>query len=69
MTGAVEHASTGNSSEALWNIDDVAAFTGVPKSTLYNWRTRDLGPPAFRLGKHLRFRPRDVRAWVEEHPA
>lgn len=52
------------SCERLWNTDDVAAFLGVPVQTLYCWRMTGEGPPAFKLGKHLRFDPDAVRAWL-----
>ncbi len=50
--------------DRLWTIHDVSAFLGVPVGTLYQWRHRDQGPPAMRLGKHLRFDPAQVRAWA-----
>lgn len=50
--------------ERLWTIDDVSDFLGVPVQTLYQWRHRSEGPPCVRLGKHLRFDPAQVRAWV-----
>lgn len=51
--------------ERLWGVDDVAAYLGVPVQTLYGWRTKGYGPPARRVGKHLRYRPVDVRTWFE----
>jgi predicted DNA-binding transcriptional regulator AlpA len=33
--------------------------------TIYQWRTRGYGPPGRRVGKHVRFLPDDVRAWVK----
>ena len=59
--------------DQLWSIQDVAAFLGVPVATLYQWRVRHEGPPAMKLGKHLRFDPRRVREWAgdqsEDHPS
>ncbi len=49
---------------SLWTIRDVSAFLGVPVGTLYQWRHRGDGPPALRLGKHLRFDPDMVRRWA-----
>ena len=51
--------------EPLIDIGKLAAYLGVPVSTIYDWRTRGLGPPAYRFGKHLKFAVGDVRAWVE----
>lgn len=49
--------------DRLWTINDVSDFLGVPVATLYGWRHRGDGPPARRLGKHLRYLPADVHAW------
>ncbi len=43
----------------------VVEYLQVPVNTLYRWRTTGDGPPAARVGKHLRYRQRDVDAWVE----
>ncbi|MFN2640597.1 MAG: helix-turn-helix transcriptional regulator, partial [Actinomycetota bacterium] len=52
---------------ALWSVREVAAYLHVPAKTIYSWRSRGLGPPAFRLGRHLRFRPLEVEEWIAEH--
>ncbi|MFD5663956.1 helix-turn-helix transcriptional regulator [Streptomyces anthocyanicus] len=33
--------------------------------TVYQWRRKRIGPRGFRVGRHLRFDPEDVRAWVK----
>ena len=48
----------------LWTIQDVSAFLAVPVGTLYQWRHRGEGPPAMRLGRHLRFDPGAVKRWA-----
>jgi predicted DNA-binding transcriptional regulator AlpA len=48
----------------LWTIDDVSKCLRVPVATLYQWRVRGEGPPALRLGRHLRYVPASVRAWA-----
>jgi excisionase family DNA binding protein len=53
----------------LWTAVDVSRFLGVPVGTLYQWRTRSGGPPAYRVGRHLRYDPAQVRAWVAEQVA
>jgi excisionase family DNA binding protein len=47
----------------LWTVHDVAQFLNVPRKTLYQWRGRGYGPPAHRIGRHLRYDPDDVRQW------
>ncbi|MCQ4041994.1 helix-turn-helix domain-containing protein [Streptantibioticus rubrisoli] len=50
-------------SNQLLTPGQAAAFLAVPLSTLYsNWRR--WGVPAYRVGKHLRFRERDLEAWL-----
>ncbi|HEY8721871.1 helix-turn-helix domain-containing protein [Pengzhenrongella sp.] len=53
--------------ERLWTIDDVAAYLGVPKNTVYRWRVDGTAPPAFKVGKYLRFKRPDVEAWLNAH--
>jgi excisionase family DNA binding protein len=54
-----------NTIRKLWSPQDVAEYLGVPVQTIYQWRSRGYGPPGFRVGKHVRFRPADVEAWVD----
>ncbi|MER5476261.1 helix-turn-helix domain-containing protein [Streptomyces sp. NPDC002734] len=43
---------------------DLAELVGVPLETVYQWRRKGTGPRGFRVGRHLRFDPEDVRLWV-----
>ncbi|MEU4032941.1 helix-turn-helix domain-containing protein [Streptomyces collinus] len=45
---------------------DIAAIFEVPLETVYQWRKKRTGPPGFRIGKHLRYDPADVRAYVTQ---
>jgi len=49
----------------LWGTDETATFLRVPKATLYQWRHRSYGPRGRRVGRYLRYDPREVRAWFE----
>ncbi|MFZ5848845.1 MAG: helix-turn-helix transcriptional regulator [Actinomycetota bacterium] len=55
--------------ERLLSADEVAEFLGIPVATLYQWRHKGCGPDAYRVGRHLRYDPATVRAWLEEHLA
>ncbi|MEU6005916.1 helix-turn-helix domain-containing protein [Streptomyces sp. NPDC047453] len=44
--------------------DDIAEMFEVPLETVYQWRKKRTGPPGFRIGKHVRYDPADVRAYV-----
>ena len=50
----------------LWTVEDVSVYLGVPVQTLYTWRKRRIGPPAGRVGRHLRYDPDMVRAWFTD---
>ena len=50
--------------DPLWTIHDVSAYLAVPVRTLYQWRHRGEGPPAIRLGRHLRYDPDSVHNWA-----
>ncbi len=47
---------------------EVAAILAVPERTVRDkWREWRL--PAYRIGKHLRWRERDVHAWIDRQVA
>ncbi len=45
--------------------EEVSEYLKVPVATLYAWRYRKVGPPALRVGRHLRYRESDVVKWLE----
>ncbi|MGA6163905.1 helix-turn-helix domain-containing protein [Amycolatopsis magusensis] len=49
----------------LWTVEDVSAYLGVPVKTLYQWKWRGEGPPVAKVGRHLRYNPAKVRAWLD----
>jgi hypothetical protein len=51
--------------DRLWTIGEVSAFLGIPIATLHQWRYLGTGPDAYRVGKHLRYSPVAVQAWLE----
>jgi predicted DNA-binding transcriptional regulator AlpA len=55
--------------DGLWDIAQVSAYLRVPVQTLYYWRKKRQGPPASRVGRHLRYDPAQVRAWVTKRAA
>ncbi len=52
--------------EKLWTIEQAAEYLLMSKQTLYGWRCRGYGPPSYRLGNLVRYRPAEVRAWVDQ---
>lgn len=57
----------GNEADGLLTVEELAGYLGVSVSTIYNRRYRgDDLPPSYRIGKAVRYRRRDVEAWLEE---
>jgi excisionase family DNA binding protein len=48
------------------SVEEVARRLDVPKTTLYKWRYKGIGPRSHRVGRHLRYRWTDVLAWLDE---
>lgn len=44
--------------------EDLTTLLSVPLETVYAWRKKRTGPPGFRIGKHLRYDPAAVHAWI-----
>ncbi|MFE6152372.1 helix-turn-helix transcriptional regulator [Streptomyces sp. NPDC057889] len=50
--------------------EDLVVMFSLPSvETVYAWRRKRIGPPAFRVGKHLRFDPIAVRTWIADQAA
>jgi excisionase family DNA binding protein len=53
--------------EPLMSPGEVARFLGLPLRTIYRWRSRGEGPRGYRVGRHVRYRVRDIEHWLERH--
>ena len=51
--------------ETLWGAEEAASYLGIAIATLYGWRCKKYGPPCYRVGNLLRYRPDEVREWLE----
>lgn len=58
-----------STTDRLWTVDDVAAFLGIPKGTLYQWRCSGYGPASARIGRYVRYDPDAVRQWAKDQEA
>lgn len=52
--------------DELLSTEQLAKALQVPITTLYQWRYKREGPPAMRVGRHLRYRMADVERWLTE---
>ena len=70
MTGAQPQTTARTKDDdRLWSIGDVSRFLGIPVNTLYQWRHHGVGPRAYRVGRHLRYDPAEIRRWLTEGAA
>lgn len=53
----------------LATAGEVADYLGVPIATLHQWRYRNKGPRAAKVGRHLRYRWVDIEAWLDAESA
>ena len=50
----------------LLTVKEVAEVLRVPVATVYRWRHHNEGPPAFRVGRYLRYPEDGVEAWLDQ---
>jgi excisionase family DNA binding protein len=61
---AARHTAPVGGSNRLLSVDELAAYLGVPKKTVYGcWR--QWGLRGYRVGRYLRFRERHVEEWLQ----
>ena len=49
----------------LFTPTELSAVLDVPVGTLANWRYLGRGPRFVRIGRHVRYRSEDLRAWLD----
>jgi Helix-turn-helix domain len=52
-------------SEVLLREQDAADLLSLSVRTLQSWRIRMAGPPFVQVGRAIRYRRRDLIAWIE----
>jgi excisionase family DNA binding protein len=55
-------------SNRLLSSRDVATILAIPERTVRD-KWKEWGLPAYRIGKHLRWKEREVYAWIERQSA
>ncbi|SHN34061.1 helix-turn-helix transcriptional regulator [Cryptosporangium aurantiacum] len=55
--------------DRLWSVTDTSTYLGVPVGTLYQWHHRRIGPPAYKVGRRLKYDPAEVRSWLRQQVA
>ena len=52
--------------EPLLTPESLSALLTIPKNTLAEWRYQGKGPVSIRVGRHVRYRSKDVETWIEQ---
>lgn len=53
--------------DELLTVKELAAYLKTPEQSVYQMKHKGTGPRSVKVGRHLRFRRRDVEAWLEAH--
>lgn len=59
------HESTHQHPDALLREQDAADLLCLSVRTLQSWRIRLAGPPSVQVGRAVRYRRRDLIAWID----
>lgn len=51
----------------LLNTKQAAELLGLRQQTLENWRCAGLGPAFVKLGRQVRYDPRELQSWIAAH--
>lgn len=51
--------------EILFSPIQVQEIYNIPITTLEKWRSQKIGPSYHKLGKHIRYKPKEVEEWIE----
>jgi excisionase family DNA binding protein len=65
VTAALTVATAGY--DPLLTIEEVSQWLGIPRGTLYQWRSRKQGPRAIKVGGALRYRRAEVETYLDQH--
>lgn len=65
MTIYTQHHGRNNVEADTWlSPTEICERLQIPLQTFYQWRSRGVGPHAYRIGKHLRVSQADFEAWL-----
>jgi excisionase family DNA binding protein len=52
--------------DEMFTLAELARLLRVPEATLRYWRNQHIGPPSFKIGRHVRYSRTDVERWLRE---
>lgn len=50
--------------DELFTMAELARLLRLPDGTLRYWRNLHIGPPSFKVGRHVRYARTDVEQWL-----
>lgn len=50
----------------LITVEGLSDLLSIPVGTIYRWRSLGVGPKGIRIGKFVRYDPREVEKWLRE---
>lgn len=59
--------TSGRLYDPLLTVEQVSDWLGVPKGTLYQWRSRRQGPRAIKVGNGIRYQRSEIENYLELH--
>lgn len=57
-----------NGIETLLNEHDVARITGLSVASVRRWRLLKIGPVATKINSSVRYKPENVKKWLDSRP-
>ena len=66
MDAAVAQARRELPEPGCFDVNQLAAYTGLPRKTWEHLRSRGGGPPYVKLGRHVRYIKTDVDEWLAQ---
>ncbi len=51
--------------DPVYTDKELAPLVGIKRVTLQQWRSRQLGPPYYRVGAAIRYRWSEVQTWLD----
>lgn len=64
MTMRPENITATDLSDQWLSPKEICTQLQIPEQTFYQWRVKHQGPPAYRIGSHLRIRKTDFDRWL-----
>ena len=60
-----EKVSMTTASSPFLTTSEVSELLRTPIPTLYQWRTKKIGPPAIKIGRKILYRREDIEWWLQ----